>query len=410
MDLYGASPHIELSSSGEVVAQLLWDAASACTVDLQAVVVDNRGRVIDAVCRSNARGCGARGVSHCECAAGRDELGVSLGELPAAVQMILLLACACPGRALQDSSASLVVRQACEAVTRSLLRSELRSCCGATRSGAVVVASLVRAPQSGRWRFYVLCDPLPAAGHFMDALSDLHRHVAAEVPTVPPLLQVSVSLGKGGVLELPLTQGSVMLGFGYGTEQSHKSDAHSAVIIVDDRGEVLEVVFGRARASSGPHSRPGAVSLLPAEGRTRSKDGALALIDFAALGPQVRDVFCFAGMPVKPQRSEQSTPCCRVLDAGSAELCRYIHGSRTSDLTPAGVVLGRLKRGAGGRWGFHALGASIDGSSFEDALPHMPALFEVEPRAWQELAETQALAAGAFAAGEGQSPCSCVVT
>lgn len=202
-----------------------------------------------------------------------------------------------------------------------LLHGDLNSCCGAVRASSVLVAALVRGALIGRWRLRAVWDPLPSARHFMDCLGDLHRHVLAEVPSSPLKQQVAMILGKGGVLELSLMHQSIRLGFGCFAEHC-KADLDAILVLVDDAGEVLEAVFSRDRGSSGPHSRPGAVSL---EGRVAgspdaaSGDCMMALVNLEMIGQAVRDIFCFVSaytrtLGARKTLADIGTPFCRLVE------------------------------------------------------------------------------------------------
>merc|ERR1711879_387278 len=60
---------------------------------------------------------------------------------------------------------------------------------------------------------------------------------------------------------------------------------------------------------------------------------------------------------------------CRVVDDGTgAELCRFSLRDAGSE---TGLIVSKIAREAGERWGFHALGLPSHGSMYKDCLPHI---------------------------------------
>merc|ERR1712083_991058 len=64
-------------------------------------------------------------------------------------------------------------------------------------------------------------------------------------------------------------------------------------------------------------------------------------------------------------------PYCRVVDeASGSELCRYALRDAGSE---NGLIVSKIAREAGDRWGFHALGLPCRGRTFKDSLPRIRA-------------------------------------
>merc|ERR1712226_919780 len=60
---------------------------------------------------------------------------------------------------------------------------------------------------------------------------------------------------------------------------------------------------------------------------------------------------------------------CRVIDDSSgAELCRYSLRDAGND---NGLIIAKIAREAGGRWGFHALGLPCRGRTYKESLPQV---------------------------------------
>merc|ERR1711907_548967 len=71
-----------------------------------------------------------------------------------------------------------------------------------------------------------------------------------------------------------------------------------------------------------------------------------------------------------------ANPYCRVVDNTSAgELCRYSLAEAGSE---SGLIVSKIGREAGGRWGFHALGLPCRGRTYKDSLPQLRAACSVK--------------------------------
>merc|ERR1712039_825605 len=62
-------------------------------------------------------------------------------------------------------------------------------------------------------------------------------------------------------------------------------------------------------------------------------------------------------------------PYCRVVDNSSgSELCRY---SLREAGHESGLIVSKIARETGGRWGFHALGLPCKGRTYKDSMPEV---------------------------------------
>merc|ERR1711972_1288044 len=70
-------------------------------------------------------------------------------------------------------------------------------------------------------------------------------------------------------------------------------------------------------------------------------------------------------------------PYCRILDNTNVELARYELGEGGSE---SGLLISRLFREHGGRWGFQALGQFCRGNTWKDSVPDMLKVLDVRPQ------------------------------
>mmetsp|Transcript_128035 Transcript_128035/g.410267 ORF Transcript_128035/g.410267 Transcript_128035/m.410267 type:complete len:391 (-) Transcript_128035:315-1487(-) len=383
-----------LAAGAELAARLTWGAGSGgADADLQAVIVDRGGRIVDAVYYNNVRACGGRAAVHTgdeggrAGAGGREEVRFALGELSAEVHMILILACSfTAGATLRDAPGANLTVESLGPDAGRLWDAQV------DLPFAGYLAALVARRQSG-WEFRIIGEPLQEARHFMDCLPELNKHIVAEIPTANRRQKIAFAMEKGSNLDLGASQQSIVLGLGWDVDQG-KVDLDASAILLDAQGSVLESMFFGNLRSSGAHSAPGAVEHsgdnLTGEG---AGDDEQIVVRLDALGPSVRDVFFCIHVyskvddgdgPPKTFR-DVANPYCRVVEEGQSgqELCRYtLHEADNC----TGVVIARLRRAdETGRFGFNALGAPSRGSMYKDSIPDIQRLSSMNPRQLQQL-------------------------
>mmetsp|Transcript_21449 Transcript_21449/g.69452 ORF Transcript_21449/g.69452 Transcript_21449/m.69452 type:complete len:437 (-) Transcript_21449:241-1551(-) len=360
-----------LAAGAELAARLTWGAGSGgADADLQAVIVDRGGRIVDAVYYNNVRACGGRAAVHTgdeggrAGAGGREEVRFALGELSAEVHMILILACSfTAGATLRDAPGANLTVESLGPDAGRLWDAQV------DLPFAGYLAALVARRQSG-WEFRIIGEPLQEARHFMDCLPELNKHIVAEIPTANRRQKIAFAMEKGSNLDLGASQQSIVLGLGWDVDQG-KVDLDASAILLDAQGSVLESMFFGNLRSSGAHSAPGAVEHsgdnLTGEGEG---DDEQILVDLKRIGGKILQVvFCVNIYTQRKTFAQVSNPFCRVVDSSSgAELCRYALRDAGSD---NGLIIARIARETGGRWGFHALGLPSRGSMYKDSLPQI---------------------------------------
>lgn len=95
------------------------------------------------------------------------------------------------------------------------------------------------------------------------------------------------------------------------------------------------------------------------------------------IGDSIQQVFFVVNI-YTPHRNfmQVAEPFCRIIDNSSgAELCRYALRDAGSE---SGLIIARIAREAGGRWGFHALGLPCRGRTYKDSIPQLRAACKVK--------------------------------
>jgi len=100
----------------------------------------------------------------------------------------------------------------------------------------------------------------------------------------------------------------------------------------------------------------------------------------SSIGPEVNQVvFVINVYQQNCTFDHVSKPYCRVFDSVTqSELCKYALRDAGS---LNGLIVGKLRREAGNRWGFHALGIPCRGRTYIDSLPDIIKNATIETKA-----------------------------
>ncbi|CAJ1378777.1 unnamed protein product [Effrenium voratum] len=181
---------------------------------------------------------------------------------------------------------------------------------------------------------------------------------------------------KGGVLDMPLGMNSITVGLGWGVDEG-EVDLDVSAVLLDQRGSVLEAVFF-GHLESAEHGIVHSGDNLTGEGEG---DDEQIRVDLLHVGLVAQQVFFVVNIYSQNKTFRQvASPYCRIVeDASGSELCRYSLSDAGSD---NGLIIAKMAREVGGRWGFHALGLPCRGRTYkEDSLPQIQEAASVKTRA-----------------------------
>mmetsp|Transcript_43139 Transcript_43139/g.101344 ORF Transcript_43139/g.101344 Transcript_43139/m.101344 type:complete len:429 (-) Transcript_43139:159-1445(-) len=394
---------LELDSSAVLLARLQWADSSSVDIDLQAIVVDSAGRIIDAAYYNNMKACG-KALTHSGDEAGREsrsnqeEVRVVLSSLPASVHMVLFVACCFSGGSLKDTKDSALTFEQLRPARTTLGESQLK----ATTSG-LLVSSLVRGADSNNnaatWQLEGIEEAMYGR-HFMDCLDSLNKYIVSKIPTANRKQKVAFAMDKGDMVEFGTDLRSITLGLGWDIDKG-EIDLDASAILLGQTGDVLESIFFGNLQSCQDHSEHGAVRH-SGDNLTGAGDGddERIFVKLDALGPTVYDVFFCIHIYSKGRGGRVKTfscvaaPYCRVtegFDVAGEELCRY---TLTEAGDKSGLIIARLHRAPDGRWGFHALGSPCTGTMYRDAFREIQRLVKMDIHQLQRAA-TQSLSSAA---------------
>merc|ERR1719183_2686837 len=236
-----------------------------------------------------------------------------------------------------------------------------------------VVAAMFRSgPGSPDWKLRIIDQPAQQGQHFMDILPLLSQVIRGFLPNAPLKQKVAFAMEKGGVLDLPMNLGCITVGLGWDVDDG-ECDLDVSAVLMDRNGRDVEAVFF-GRLESEEHGIQHTGDNLTGEGEG---DDEQIIVNLDKIGDDIQQVFFVVNI-YTPHRTfmQVAEPFCRVVDNSSgAELCRYALRDAGSE---SGLIIARIAREAGGRWGFHALGLPCRGRTYKDSVPQLRAACKVK--------------------------------
>mmetsp|Transcript_48023 Transcript_48023/g.134016 ORF Transcript_48023/g.134016 Transcript_48023/m.134016 type:complete len:433 (-) Transcript_48023:331-1629(-) len=356
-----------------------WDSVPGRNVDidLQCVVVDSAGAIIDCAYYNNLKA--VRAITHSgDEAAGRPDnieemVWVNMRKLPQNVSLLVFVVAAYCGGHLQDvTNGQLHVME--EQESREIALFEMEQ----SAASVDVVAAMYRdtSGQSGadgpEWKLRIIDLPAQSGQHFMDILPLLSEVIRGFIPQAPKKQKVAFAMEKGGVLDLPMDLGCITVGLGWDVDDG-QCDLDVSAVLLDSAGKNLEAVFF-GRLESEEHGIYHTGDNLTGEG---DGDDEQILVHLDRIGPKVHQIFFVVNI-YTPRLSflQVANPFCRIVDnASGSELCRYSLRDAGGE---SGLMIARIAREVGGRWGFHALGLPCRGRTYKDSLPQIQAACKVK--------------------------------
>lgn len=344
-----------------------WQASGQnVDIDLQCVVVDQKGIIIDCAYYNNLKA--VRAITHSGDETAYNPNGieeivwVAMRKLPPNVALLVFVVAAYSGGFLKDvKDGMLHVFE--EKESKEIARFEMER----SNASVDVVAAMYRDSTSEPplWKLRIIDEPAQKGQHFMDILPLLSEVVRTFIPSAPVKQKVAFAMEKGGVLDLPQEMSSITVGLGWDVDEG-ACDLDVSAVLMDNSGRDLEAVFF-GRLESEEHGITHSGDNLTGEG---DGDDEQIVVDLLKIGNNVHQVFFVVNIYSPGKNFTQvAEPYCRVVEGASgAELCRY---ALRDAGTENGLIISRICREAGGRWGFHALGLPCKGRTYKDSLPQL---------------------------------------
>jgi tellurium resistance protein TerZ len=347
-------------------------------IDLQCVVVDLSGAIIDCAYYNNLKA--ARAITHSgDESAGKPDsieemVWVNVQKLPPNVAILVFVMAAYSGGNMKDiKDGRMHILEEHESREIGLLNLERSA------ASANIVAAMFRDPLDGagprsswHWKLRVLNESVQQGRHFMDILPSLSGVIRSFLPHAPSKQKVAFAMEKGGILDLPQGLGQITVGLGWDVDEG-ECDLDVSAVLMDGNGNDVEAVFF-GRLESEEHGIQHTGDNLTGEGEG---DDEQIIVNLDQVGSHIQQVFFVVNI-YTPQRTfmQVAEPFCRVVDNSSgAELCRYALRDAGSE---SGLIIARIAREAGGRWGFHALGLPCRGRTYKDSTAQLRAASKVK--------------------------------
>jgi len=372
LDTKGIPEDFELNKARYGVG-VSWDAGRV-DLDLQCVVVDTSGAIIDCAYYNNMKA--GRGITHSgDAVAGKPNgiqelIWVTLPKLSQSIAVLVFVVAAYSGGLLKDVEGGRL-RLLEDSEKREIAQFDLE------RSAAAVdvVAAMFRG-EGGLWRLRIIDEPAQQGQHFMDILPLLSDTIRLFLPNAPRRQKVAFAMEKGGVLDLPQTMGKITVGLGWDTDDGEVDLDVSAILLDRNGNDVEAVFFGRLECDEHGIFHSG--DNLTGEG---DGDDEVITADLEGVPEDVQQIFFVVNIYTNGVSFEQvENAYCRIFDRTRAEFARYIlregRGKR-------GLIIARLFREPGERWGFQALGQFCRGKTWKDAVEDMAPLVRTSAQTLQ---------------------------
>lgn len=343
-------------------------------VDLQCVVVNDAGTIIDCAYYNNLKAAHAITHSGDEFSGKKtdniDEIvWVNLQRLGSEVSLLVFVVAAYSGGSLADvSDGRLHVLEERESNEVALFEMERSS------ASVDVVAAMYRGP-GGLWRLRIIDEPAQEGKHFMDILDHLACVIRGFLPSAPRRQKVAFAMEKGSVLDLPQDLNEITVGLGWDVDAG-EVDLDVSALLMDAAGSVVEAIFF-GRLESDEHGVRHSGDNLTGEGEG---DDEQIQVSLNSVGADVLQIFFVVNIYTKGKTfSQVASPYCRVVDRTSnSELCRYLLREAGDD---KGLIIAKIAREASDRWGFHALGLPCAGATYKESLPLVRSCFHLKTAA-----------------------------
>jgi len=364
-----------LLRSGRYGVAISWDKGNGppVDVDLQALIVDHKGCIIDAVYYNNMKA--LRCITHSGDELTGDKAGFDeviwcgLAKLPETVRMIIFVVAAHSGGHLHDVQNGvihLLGEDKQEMAETAMERSE---------EEVDLVAMMLRSAD-GSWKFSFQDEPAQDGQHFMDILEPtIGNLVRRHINGAPRRQKVAFAMEKGAVLDLPQSTSLQSVSAGLGWDVTGQGiDLDVSAVLFTAQGLHDAVFFGNLKAAGLEHSGDNLTG-------AGAGDDETIICNLEAVPSNITQIIFVVNIYTKGRTFQQvANPYCRILDNQQQELARY---SLTEAGNQTGLVMARLFREDASRWGFQAVGQFCSGRTYKDSASFLQSLAGVAPRELQ---------------------------
>ena len=339
-------------------------------LDLQAVIVDDRGHIVDAVYYNNLSAMSGA-IAHTgdlghSADSGGEMIWLSLPKLPSSVQLVIFVVAAYNKSRLADAFGG-KINVSAEYTGQSIALFPIEN--SAADVDAVLVIERL---QNNKWELCELEEKAHAGKHFLDILEPyLGDIIRQRLPSAPEMQRVFFQMEKDCVIDLP-SKGLHRLGIHFTGELerlSHNVDMDVAAVFYSRKGKNLGAVYYDNMEQFG---------VTHCGNTTNDEDIS---IDLAMIPKKVGQIFIVLNVFTEGQTfADLRHAEVAVTDQDLHELASY---SLEPDATETGLVVCRIYRSQQ-IWNFQAVGRFCHGSRWVDALPELSEMAMQTPKDVQQ--------------------------
>jgi len=363
----GRSAIFQLSKSKYGVA-LSWDNKKVrVDLDLQAVVVDRAGTIVDAIYYNNDSALEKALVHTGDTvdgeAGGYDEMvWVFLEKLPKHIQLIIFVVAAYSGghfKAAQKPMVNIIEGSQWHSVKQVALNQS---------GGDAQCFGVIKRFRDDSFGFIETTDVAEDGRHFMDILEPCIGDIIRQhIPKAPAQQVVSFPMQKGSMCDLPQAKVQrlwhVAIGWDLAQEESEDIDLDlSAICFAADGRQISAVYFDNPKDCGLAHGGDNVT------GKGAGDDEAI-IVDLLEVPDAVVQVIFVANIYTKAVTFDMLINAyCRVMDPSGKDLFRYSLSEKGQAGDKQGLIISRLYRNRFGRWAFQALGHVCGGRTWMDPV------------------------------------------
>lgn len=353
---------------------IAWDLvnkARPVDLDLQCLIVDYRGRIVDAVYYNNLSAMN-RAVDHSgdeltgEHPAVDEAIWITPAKLSKEVQMLLFVVAA-PGNGYLVDAANSWFHVMEEEIGQLYKRFKLEQ----SKADVDLIAMMEKSADD-TWTLYKVEEVALEGEHFMDILEptigDLIRR---RIPNAPSCQRVSFQMDKGGVACLPM---QTLKRLNFCVEAHLKMgilasiDLDISAVFINEKGQCLGAVHNEELCKFGVvHS-----------GEAECDEDIT--VDILQLPRYIHQVFIVVNLYSSNNHvsfADLQGVSCRATDQDCKQLANFALLREEDDVSGKnGAVVCRLVKAPSGRWELEALGRFCTGTKWRDSLPTIQDIFQ----------------------------------
>jgi len=341
------------------------DFSKPVDLDLQAIIIDRRGYIVDAVYYNNLVALNGA-VSHSGDevtgqASDFDEMVWAVfAKLPDQVKMLLFVVAACGDSALRDAANATV-----HVVQEFHGHTVLRFPCEKSRADVDVIVMMEK-DNDGKWWLYQVEEPAEHGEHFLDILEPtVGDIIRRRIDNAPKLQRVTFQMKKGAAVDLPknaLKRLNFSVMATIKAKVRKEIDLDISAVFADKEGNSLGACWHNNLEMWGfQHSGD------------RDSDEDIN-VDLMQVPLKVHQVYIIVDL-VAPNYKEVSFKdityaSCMASDQNCKTLASFTLESEKDDCNNLpGLILCKLVRNSSKRWELEAVGTFVPGPSWKEACP-----------------------------------------